>query len=75
MLERGLREGCLSSPVLFNIYHAAVMMDFRARRKDAAAAGEMDEGIAWVAQVGGGLFRSQAIGSVSALSFLLSWVM
>ena len=38
----------------------AVMMDFRARRKDAAAAGEMDEGIAWVAQVDGGLFRSRA---------------
>ena len=35
-------------------------MDFRARRKDAAAAGEMDEGIAWVAQVDGGLFRSRA---------------
>ena len=60
VLERGLREGCPSSPILFNIYHAAVMMDFRARRKDAAAAGEMDEGIAWVAQVDGGLFRSRA---------------
>ena len=29
IMERGLREGCPSSPVLFNIYHAAVMMDFR----------------------------------------------
>ena len=45
VLERGLREGCPSSPVLFNIYHAAVMLDFRARRKQAASLGEMDEGI------------------------------
>ena len=36
VLERGLREGCPSNPVLFNIYHAAVMMGFRARRKEAA---------------------------------------
>ena len=60
VLERGLREGCPSSPVLFNLYHAAVMMDFRARRKDAAAAGDMDEGIAWISQVDGGLFRPRA---------------
>ena len=44
VLERGLREGCPSSPVLFNIYHAAVMMDFRARRKEAAAAGTWTKG-------------------------------
>ena len=44
-------------PVLFNIYHAAVMLDFRSRRKEAASAGQMDEGIDWVAQVDGGLFR------------------
>ena len=60
VLERGLREGCPSSPVLFNIYHAAVMMDFRARRKEAASIGEMDEGIDWVAQVDGGLFRPRS---------------
>ena len=60
VLERGLRKGCPSSPVLFNIYHAAVMMDFRARRKEAASTGQMDEGIAWVAQVDGGLFRPRS---------------
>ena len=35
-------------------------MDFRARRKEAASTGEMDEGIAWVAQVDGGLFRPRS---------------
>ena len=60
VLERGLREGCPSSPVLFNIYHAAVMMDFRARRKEAASTGQMDEGIVWVAQVDGGLFHPRS---------------
>eukprot|EP00969_Alexandrium_andersonii_P269382 11906358-Alexandrium_andersonii.AAC.1 len=34
--DRGLREGCPSSPPLFNVYHDAVMQDFRARRKRAA---------------------------------------
>ena len=57
VLERGLREGCPSSPVLFNIYHAAVMLDFRARRQEAATVGLVDEGIEWIAQVDGGLFR------------------
>ena len=57
VLERGLREDCPSSPVLLNIYHAAVILDFGARRKEAASMGQMDEGIDWVAQVDGGLFR------------------
>ena len=42
---------------MFNIYHTAVMMDLRARTKEAALQGQMDEGIEWVAQVDGGLFR------------------
>ena len=46
VLERGLREGCPSSPVLFNIHHAAVTV-----------VGQVDEGIEWVTQVDGGLFR------------------
>ena len=75
MLERGLREGCPSRPVLFNIYHAAVMMDFRARRKEAAAAGAMDEGIARVAQVDGGLFRPRALRRRKRSQLLLFWVM
>ena len=58
VLERGLGEGCV--PVLFYTYHAAVMMDFRARRKKAASAGQKDEGIDWVAQVDGCLFRPRS---------------
>ena len=60
VLERGLREGCPSSPVLLNNYHAAVILDFRARRKEAASAGQMDEGIDWVAQVDEVLFRPRS---------------
>ena len=36
------------------------MMDFRARRKEAASIGQMDEGIDWVAQLDGGLFRPRS---------------
>ena len=46
--------------MLLNIYHAAVMLDFRARRKEAASTGQMDEGIDWVAQVDVGLFRPRS---------------
>ena len=35
--ERGLREGCPSSPVLFNCYHHGILEVFRARRARAAA--------------------------------------
>ena len=35
--DRGLREGCPSSPILFNIYHSGIMEVFRARRTRAAA--------------------------------------
>ena len=49
-----------SSPVLFNIYHVAVMMNFRARRKEATSADQMDEGIDWVPQVDGGLLRPRS---------------
>ena len=56
-MERVFREGCPSSPVLFNLYHAAVMMDFRARRAQAAEEGLMDAGVPWVSQVDGRLFR------------------
>jgi hypothetical protein len=34
--DRGLREGCPSSPVLFNVFHDSLMEVFRARRTRAA---------------------------------------
>ena len=58
-LGRGVR--LVSSPVLFNIYHAAVMLDFRAHRKEFASAGLMDEGVEWIAQVDGDLFGSRTL--------------
>ena len=35
-VDKGLREGCPSSPPLFNVYHHAVMEDFRCRRQTNA---------------------------------------
>ena len=35
-VDKGLREGCPSSPPLFNVYHHAVLEDFRARRLELA---------------------------------------
>ena len=39
---RGLREGCSTSPILFNIYHQAVL---RQAREDRAAAWESEVGV------------------------------
>lgn len=55
--DRGLREGCPSSPPLFNLYHAAVMNDFRQRRKRKAEAHNLEPGIPWKAIVDGKLKR------------------
>ena len=51
---RGLREGCPSSPILFNLYHDAAVMDtFRPRRASAAAATGHTPGIRWTYKVDG----------------------
>ena len=34
MPARGLREGCSTSPILFNVYHQAVMRQAEARRHE-----------------------------------------
>ena len=53
--ERGLREGCPSSPPLFNVYHDGVMQDFRARQKRNAEEMGANPGIKWAYQVDGRL--------------------
>ena len=53
----GLREGCPSSPPLFNLYHAAVMTDFRQRRKRTAEDHNLEPGIPWKTIVDGKLKR------------------
>ena len=56
--ERGLREGCPSSPVLFSIFHHAVMITFRARRAASASETGLCPGVAWDFKVDGRLVRS-----------------
>eukprot|EP00971_Amphidinium_carterae_P006695 131952-Amphidinium_carterae.1 len=68
--DRGLREGCPSSPVLFNIYHCAVMLDFRARRTALTAQGSVDEGIPWHVQVDGFIHRPRRYRNRSRSKFL-----
>ena len=53
--ERGLREGCPSSPVLFNIYHSGIMEVFRARRLRAAQVNNWVPGLEWTFKVDGKL--------------------
>ena len=55
VMERGLREGCPSSPPLFNVYHHAVMRDFRARRAACAATKGVATGVLWTHCVNGNL--------------------
>ena len=51
--ERGLREGCPSSPILFNIYHDCIMEVFRARRARKALEMDAAPGIYWSYKVDG----------------------
>ncbi len=45
--ERGLREGCPSSPGLFNIYHQAVMRSAGNARKRKAVEMDLEPGLAY----------------------------
>ena len=47
MPERGLREGCPTSPALFNIYHQAVMRQAEASRKAHNEERERQTGVTW----------------------------
>ena len=57
LTDRGLREGCPSSPVLFNLFHSFVMRTFRARRQIAAQALNRSPGLPWQFKVDGRLTR------------------
>jgi hypothetical protein len=53
--ERGLREGCPTSPTLFNIYHQQVMIIAEKERKEAARLNGVEAGIEWKYNPSGGL--------------------
>ena len=46
--QRGLREGCATSPILFNIYHACVMKLANKERRNQAERNSMTIGIPWI---------------------------
>ena len=60
LTDPGLREGCPSSPVLFNIFHTFVLRTFRCRRAANASAHGMVPGLSWAFKVDGRLTRSGA---------------
>ena len=45
--ERELREGCSTSPILFNIYHQAVMRIEEKKRREKADQRNMEAGVKW----------------------------
>ena len=63
--ERGLREGCPSSPILFSLYHHAVLLTFRARRLLSAESLGQQAGLVWSFKVDGNITRSGRAKGVS----------
>ena len=53
--DRGLKEGCPSSPPLFNLCHQAVLQDYRVRRTQQASSAGVQPGILWRYRVDGQL--------------------
>ena len=58
--DRGLKEGCPSSPPLFNVYHQAVLTDYRLQRKRNADQLGLVPGIEWKVFVDGKIKRRRA---------------
>ena len=56
--DRGLREGCPSSPVLFSIFHHAIMVTFRSRREAQAVTAGRNPGVPWAFKVDGHITRT-----------------
>ena len=46
--QRGLREGCATSPILFNIYHACVMKLAEKERSNQLEGYIISIGIPWI---------------------------
>ena len=46
--QRGLREGCTTSPIVFNIYHACVIKLAEKERRNQADGNNMSIGIRWI---------------------------
>ena len=46
--ERGVREGCSTSPILFNIYHAEAMRRAAEKRRETATELGMKVGLEWM---------------------------
>lgn len=60
LTERGLREGCPSPPVLFNIFHSYILKTFRHRRALQAHNLNLTPGLPWCFKVDGHLTRTVA---------------
>ena len=58
MPARGLREGCSTSPILFNVYHQAVMRQAEEARRE----GSGDPGVGWSWLPGGSFAGGEGLG-------------
>ena len=56
--ERGLREGCPSSPIFFNLFHTFIMKTFRSRRCAASQTSSMTPGLPCEFKVDGRVSRT-----------------